>query len=241
MTELLEDVQMLTSPHKKTIHTIDGIEIHERPGLLAQLRDAVFGGMERTGGSPSSKAKLPISEAAVDLFELIDQQVAEAWVAEFNRPPSTDRTERLLTEWAAAVRDDIVIVVTRPEQHYRWDESRNCKMPFVIRVREEYTPAALVRKWVSAIEDFLDPERTAGIKAPCLQCGASKIPRYRDGETVMSDAMVFRRDGDTGETLDARCLNCGAVWPPSQFDFLAQALGLKLPSEMSEVDETVEA
>lgn len=218
-------VEQLTTTHKKTIHTVDGIEIHERIGLLDQLRDAMFGGMERTGGS-SSKAKLPVSEAAVDLYQLIDQQITEAWVSEHDRVPSVDSTERLLVEWAAVVQPESIVVVTHPEQYMRWDEQRGCEMPFVIRAREEHKPVQLARHWVTQIEDFLDPERTAGIKAPCLNCGAEKVGRRKDGEDTISDALVFRRDRDTGRTLDARCLNCGVIWPPAQFPFLIQALGL---------------
>ena len=217
---------MLTSTHKKTIHTVDGVEIHERIGLIEQLRDAVFGGMEQTGGS-SLKAKLPVSEAAVDLYQLIDNQISEAWVSEHKRVPGTDRPERLLTEWATIVQDETIVVVTHPEQYMRWDEARKCDMPYVIHAREEYKPDTLVKRWVSLIEDFLDPARTAPIKAPCLQCGASKVGRRKDGEDTVTDALVFRRDRDTGETLDARCLNCGAMWAPNQFEFLIQALGLE--------------
>lgn len=233
--DLLNAVEQLSTPHKKTAHTHEGFVIHERDGLLNQLREAVFGGMERTGGSSSSKAKLPISEAAVDLLELIDTQITEAWSSVFtNQVPNTDRAERLLSAWAAAVNPEAIVVVTHPEQHMRWDEAKRCEMPFVIRAREEYHPADLAHRWVAMIEDFLDPERTAGIKAACIQCGATKVSRNRDGETVLSDALVFRRDKDTGETRDARCLNCGIVWPPSQFEFLATALGLQAMSEGSE-------
>lgn len=228
MTSLLQSIDQLTKAHKKTVYTDEGTEIHDRPALLDQLRDAVFGGMERTGGS-STKAKLPISEAAHDLYTLIDTQITEAWAAHTGQVPGVDRPELLANQWAAGVRADAIVIVTTPEQIDVWDDEKGRLVPRVIRIRHEYLPDTLAARWVDLIEDFFNPERTAGIKAPCLQCGASKVPRRRDGETTMSDAMVFRRDRDTGRTIDARCLNCGAVWPPSQFEFLAKAIGLTVP------------
>lgn len=237
MSKLLEGVEQMVATHKKSIYTVDGFEIHERAGLLEQLHDAVFGGMEKTGGS-SPKARLPISEAAADLYALIDRQIAEAWAGTLGRSPLDTAPEALLAEWAAAVRDEAIITVTFPEQIEKWDAAKNRMVPRVIHVRAEYHPLDLLTSWINQIEDFLNPDRTAGIKAPCIQCGASKVSRRRDGETTMTDAMVFRRDKDSGRTLDARCLNCGVIWPPSQFEFLAKALGLEVP--MSEPPDKVE-
>ena len=235
MTDLLDSVTQLTQTHKKTVYTVDGFEIHDRPALLDQLKDAVFGGMERTGGV-GSKVKLPVSEAAVDLHELIDQQIAEAWAAATGKIPGVMTPKQMLTEWARVVRPESVVVVTHPEQYEKWDEQKARMVPFVIRAREEFLPDALAQHWVTMIEDFLNPERTAGIKAPCIHCGATKVPRRKDGETVISDALVFRRDRDTDRTLDARCLNCGTVWPPTQFEFLARAIGLTVNVAPQEED-----
>ena len=227
MNSLSESVDMLLHDHKKIIHTTDGFEVHDRAGLLELLHDAVFGGMETTGGS-GTKARLPISEAALDLHELIDQQIAEAWADATKRVPGLSTPRQMLAEWSTLVREDTIVVVTYPEQHDRWDPRIRAEVPVVIRVRQEHTPEKLAHHWVNLIEGFFDPERTAGIKAPCIACGASKVSRLKDGEHVMSDALVFRRDRDTGRTLDARCLNCGTVWAPSQFEFLAQTLGVIL-------------
>lgn len=236
MTHIGDSVEQLTRTHKKSLYTVDGYEIHDRPSLLEQLREAIFGGMEKTGGS-GSKAKLPISESAVDLYELIDTQVTEAWAAFTGRVPTITRPETLLAEWAAGVQADTIVTVTRPEQHDRWDEAKNRNVPFVIRVRTEYTAADLAAQWVATIEDFLNPERTREIQGACIHCGASKVSRRKDGETVLAPALVFRRDRDTDRTLDARCLNCGTVWPPSQFEYLARAIG----ATTSEPSETITA
>lgn len=234
-SQLIESVNTLAKHHDKVIHTSEGIEIHQRAGLLEQLRDAVFGGMEKTGGS-GTKAKLPMSDAAVDLYDLIDRQISEAWASVNGRPPSVERPEQLVTEWAAVTREDVIVVVTHTEQYERWDEAKGRNVPYVIRAREEFSPQNLVGHWIALIEDFLNPERTAGIKAPCIQCGASKVARRKDGESVTTDAMVFRRDRDTGRTLDARCLNCGAMWVPSQFEFLAASIGINIQRALADVE-----
>lgn len=228
MTELLDAVDQLTKTHKKAIHTPDGVEFHDHPPLLEQLHDAVFRvGVEATGGSVGV-ARLPIGEAAADLHTLIESQASEAWYQAHGRVPRMLPVAALVTSWALVVREDTVVTVTVPEQHDDWDEARGRTVTRVIRVREQYTPVNLARHWVAMIADFLNPESTAGIAAACLQCGERKIHRTRDGETIMSDALVFRRDRETGETLDARCLACGMVWPPTKFEFLCQALGIPL-------------
>lgn len=230
---LASNVDVLIRDHKKTVWTPEGPEIHDRPPLLEQLHDAVFGGMEKTGGG-SSLGRAPISEAALDLYTLINEQIAESWHAVTGRVPSPLATPGMLVaEWSRTVQEDAVVVVTRPEQHERPDE-RYGHVTVVIRVREEHTPATLTSQWVGQIEDFFNPERTAGIAAPCIQCGRRKVPRVKDGEVVESDALVFRRDRTTGRTLDARCLACATVWPPSQFEFLAKAIGIDLGIEPAE-------
>jgi len=234
MTDLLDAVERLTREHKKIVHTVDGIVTHDSPALLEQLHDAIFGGMEKTGGA-GSKAKLPISEAAADLYQMIDDQIAEVWAAVMGRIPSPlAGPERLVSEWAALVRDDqIVTVHVREEiQGYDemtrdWSEEQKRAKPRTIKVRSEYTPVKLAQRWIDQIEDFLNPERTAGIKAPCIQCGERKITQWREGQSIQSDALVFRRDKEDGRTLDARCLACGRVWAPSQFGWLAEQLGLE--------------
>lgn len=222
-SRLAAAIEMLTREHKTIAHTEDGIEVHDRPALLDQLREAVFGGMESTGGS-SMGAKLPISEAALDLYELIDHQIAEAWAQTHGRPPGADRPERLAAEWSAAVRADTLIVVTTPEQYERWDETKNRMATYVIHARSEHTPDALAEKWVEMIETFFDPPRQAEIQAACFVCDTRKVQRRKDGELVDSSALVFNRDRQTGETRYAECLACGTRWAPSQFKYLAEQI-----------------
>lgn len=197
------DVHQLTQDHKKAVNTIDGLEFHTVPGLLAQLRDAVYGAGVRDGAGNASKAKLPIQAAALDLYMSIDRQVSEVWVAAFRRVPNTDRPEALLSEWAAWADETTIVTVAG----------------------RGVNAVDAVSGWVSTISDYFDPPRLAEISAPCVACGERWTYRTVDGETVRSSALSFRRDRDTGETLDARCESCGNVWTPAQFLFLAEAIG----------------
>lgn len=197
------DVEVLIHDHKKAMSTIDGLEFHTAPALLAQLRDAVFGGGTADGAGNSMKAKLPIQAAALDLYMLIDRQITEAWVAAFNRPPNADRIETLLAEWAAWAQDETLVTVANRDVYARDAASG----------------------WVAAIEDYLNPPRLAEISAACFVCGERYVHRAVDGETVRSSALSFRRERDTGETIDARCAACDTVWAPPQFKYLAEQIG----------------
>lgn len=207
------DVEQLVHDHKKAVSTIDGVEFHTAPGLLAQLRDAVFGGGVRDGAGSGGKAKLPIQAAALDLYMLIDRQITELWVDAFNRVPNADRPEQLLSEWAAWADEDRIVTVAG---------------------RDLYATDA-VSGWVRAIEDYFNPPRLAEISAPCIACGERYVHRAVDGDTVRSSALVFRRDRDSGETLDARCEACGNVWLPAQFKYLAEQIG-KTPNQPNRSD-----
>ena len=197
------DVEVLIHDHRKAVSTVDGLEFHTVPSLLSQLRDAVFGGSVADGAGSAMKAKLPIQAAALDLYMLVDRQITEAWVAAFARVPNADRPEALLAEWAAWAAPETLVTVAG---------------------RDVYAPDA-VAGWVRAVEDYFDPPRLAEISAACYSCGERYVFRPVDGETVRSSALSFRRDRDTGETLDARCGACEMVWLPSQFRYLAEQLG----------------
>lgn len=205
------DVDVLIHDHRKAVSTDDGVEFHVVPSLLAQLREAVFGGMESTGGS-SLGAKLPISAAALDLYMLIDRQVSEVWAAAFARIPGTDKVESLLAEWAIFIEAEAQVTAGG----------------------KDYWAEALVTRWQRLIEDFFDPPRLSEIQAACFLCSERYVFTRVDGEDVRSSALRFRKDRDTGETLDARCMACGSVWLPHQFDFLAESIGIDVKRKKAE-------
>lgn len=217
---LSDNINSLTEQHPTIVYLEEGdAQVVSQPALLATLREAIFGGMERTGGS-GMKASLPISEGALDLYQLIDHQIAEAWAARFNRPPSADKPEVLLAEWANGIDPEVSVIVTRPEQGER--DGRT----YVIHARAEYTAETLAARWVQQIVDFFNPPRTAEISAPCFVCDARWVHRKRDGELIQTSALVFRRERDTGETVAAECLACGTQWTPSQFLYMAQQIAM---------------
>jgi hypothetical protein len=205
------EVEVLIHDHKKAISTIDGLEFHTVPGLLAQLRDAVFGGMESTGGSALG-SKLPISAAALDLLTFVDREIAEAWAGAFKRPPNADRSERLLAEWAVFIASDAIVTVGD----------------------KQYNAEVLVDRWTQRIEDFFDPPRLSEIQANCFVCEARYIYTKVDGQDVRSSALRFHRNRQTGETLDARCMSCGTAWLPHEFEFLGKSIGIDVERKKAE-------
>lgn len=215
------DVETLTREHKTAVSTDEGIEFHSVPSLISQLRDAIFGGMESTGGSSAMKSKLPISAAALDLYMVIDREITAAWVAAFHRVPNADNPELLLAQWGAWADAETITEVSG---------------------RTYYAPDA-VSLWGRRIVDFFDPPRMAEIDAECPMpdCGHRYVYTQVDGEEIRSAAMRFNRSRHTGQTLDARCMACGTVWQPAEFTRLAAVIGIdveekKRQHEMSEVD-----
>jgi len=197
------DVETLTREHMVEVTTIEGPQSHPVPSLLSQLRDAVFGGMEATGGS-SMKASLPISEAALDLYMVIDREISEAWAGAFQRVPGKEQPEALLSQWAAWAEPDTIVTAGRRDWYAK----------------------DLVEKWENQIREFFDPPRMAEIDAACPTCEERYVYAVSAGEETRSSALRFDRSRETGETLDARCLACGAVWLPSQFERLAAIIGI---------------
>lgn len=205
------DVEQLTRDHNKAISTDDGIEFHSVPSLLSQLREAVFGGMESTGGSAPG-SRLPISAGALDLYVTIDRQITEAWVASFGKVPGRERPEALVSQWAAHVQDETYVEVGGT-------------------VRTALDWASL---WVQKIVDFFDPPRSTEIHAACIACNERYVWTIIDGRDEQVSALRFNRDRETGVTLDARCSACGTTWAPTQFEFLAESIGIDVAAKKAE-------
>lgn len=234
---LMDSIEILTREHKTVAHTDEGIEFHTQPALLHSLREAIFGGMEGTGGGSAFGSKEPISPAALDLYQLIDRQITEAWSqAHDHAIPGTDKPETLAALWAAKVQADQLVTVTHPEQNERDGHL------FVVHVRAEYQADQLAARWVNQIKEFFDPPKHAEITEPCPRCEERWVHRTKDGQQVRSSALTFIRDRKTGETLSADCLACGASWAPRQFDWLSKALEIdvvELAAEKTTPDPTV--
>lgn len=209
-------VQKLTREHDVTVTTDDGPRFVKTDGLLELLRQEILGGAQ-SGGAARNVMRLPLNAPAVDLYTLIDRQIAEVWGNAFNRIPNADRAEALLAEWAAFIGSETIVTYSTPETIKKPAET-------VIWVRNECTATNLLRRWVHAIEELFNPPSHAEILAACIQCGEREVWRPKDGELVPQTALVFVRDRETGDSIEARCQACGMTWPKTQFKYLAEAI-----------------
>lgn len=216
-------VQKLTREHLVHVHTDEGSKFVTTDGLLTQLRAEVIGSSD-SGAVSGNKMRLPFNAPAVDLYQLIDRQVAEVWAAAFNRVPNSDRTERLLAEWAAFVDADMIVTYSTPETITHPDSTFGWPRDEVLWNPHETKAIYLLARWVRSIEDLFDPPRVADIMAACILCGAREVHRPQDGAVVRQAALQFVRDRVSGDSTEARCLSCGASWLPSQFKYLAEKI-----------------
>lgn len=201
------------------------------PALLPTLRDAVFGGMERTGGTGGFSSRLPISAGALDLYEAIDQEIAEAWAAAFpGQIPTADTPERLLSQLVAVASPEEVVSVMVTEQRVS-DRGTHEERWWVERVPTEFTMAALLRRWVRQIAEFFDPPRTADIDHPCIACGEMWAWKRVAGEDIPYRVFVFIRDSH-GNSVEARCTACGTSWGRDMFMWIAAQIGGNLDAEV---------
>jgi hypothetical protein len=95
-------IRDLTREHPESVKTDNGTEYKMVDGLLKQLRDELFGGSNR-GATSGNKTKLPLNAPALDLYTLIDRQIAEVWGKASQRVPGAEKPERMLALWSALV------------------------------------------------------------------------------------------------------------------------------------------
>jgi DNA-directed RNA polymerase subunit RPC12/RpoP len=220
----LDLVHRLTRETPGYVLREDHMEIRLRGGLLEQLRQAMFGGMEGTGGSSSFGSKPPIDTGALDLLNEITDQATVVLAAVTGKPTPYGQAEEYVREWSDNTSEDKSFVVT----------SRSTTINGAIfDERFEYTAFHLAKRWVQRIEDFFEPPRTREVKAPCPSCGHRYVYRVKDGEVIQSPAVHIRLDRDTGLSIDARCSNCGAEWPRSKFEVLAKLVGANPVPELA--------
>jgi hypothetical protein len=221
----LDMVDQLTQTHPVTVDTDTGKQIHSEDGLLQQLREAVFGGMEAGGGSAFG-AKLPMAEGAFDLLDRIDRQAAEALSLVDPKPTPLGHAEDYVRAWAARVDEGQRVVVS---------VRATSTDGVVFGELREYTAIGLVYAWYTAVRDFFNPPSRREIRAECPSCGVRTLIRDVDGEKVPVPVFWFRRDG-SGRTVDAHCDACDQIWLPSQWEWLAKAIGaLALDSSVDDV------
>jgi len=194
-----------------------GLELHQKQGLLQQLREAIFGGMEGGGSSAGYGSRPPIDASAVDLLEEITTQATQALAAVSPGPTPYGHAESYVRLWAGQTDETQLFTVTAPatgDNGVIFDE------------RFEMNAYALAKKWVAKIEGFFNPPVSAEICAPCPKedCGARYVYRTAGGETTQSSALKMLRDRDTGDTLEARCSSCGATWGRGELTRLGELI-----------------
>ena len=228
-------LDQLTKETPTFIRRDAGMELKQRIGLLQQLREAVFGGMESTGGSSQFGSRPPIDPAAVDLLTEITDQAAQVLAKVTHTPTPYGHAEHYVRLWAGQVTEGQAFTVTSRAtiNNARQYASSNPGKPTVYDSPAEYTAYGLLARWVERIEDFFNPPSSKEIKAPCPNCGERYMHRMKDGELVRSAALNIHRDKETGVSIEARCSVCARSWPRSQFEFLAEMIGATPIPEMS--------
>lgn len=211
------------------------------PALIPALHEAIFGGMESTGGGTSGFAsKMPIDSAALDLYEVIEQEIAEAWAFVFPQQiPGIQPTAQLLSQVFAVTQrnpEGELVTTMRTVQRVehagtRWERW------WVEREPVEHTPLELLQRWVDQIRNFFDPPRRREIIAPCVACGEEWAWKHVDGESKPYRVLVFEQDVD-GNTLGAQCLACKSWWGISQMRDLAEKIGAALRAKAAHEQTT---
>lgn len=236
-------INQLTKEHHGWVHRDAGTTLMPKTGLLQQLREAVFSGMENTGGSSAFGSKPPMDTAAEDLLNEITVQASEALMAVSHAPTPFGHAESYVRLWAGQTTDYKMFTVTAKAtmdgadafvDKFVADNPGAPIPPTTFDEQIQVSAVNLARRWVERIEGFFNPPNTREIAAPCPNCGERYLHRQKDGTHVQSAALVFIRHPETNETLEARCLLCGTNWLPAQFEFLAKLVGAKPLPELAE-------
>lgn len=238
-------VERLTRPHEVPIQTDEGTTMASRSGLLELLREAVFGSSDR-GATAANKSKIPMNAAALDLYTLIDRQIAEVWGLSFGRVPNADKPEALLVQWSAHIDPFAVVRYSSPETVRRWSDRYRESVEHVVWVRDETSPHNLLSRWHRAITELFDPPRLITNPAACVSCGARESYRRVDGQAVKSTALVIEVDRISNRPKEVRCLVCDTTWGPDLFEWLnsaiekneAEAAKKRLAETVERIDET---
>lgn len=229
----LQLVEQLTAPHLQTVGEIT----QTVEGLLQQLRDAIFLGLETGGAGSAFGSRMPLDASSADLLDEIDRQAAEALVAVSHQPVPFGTTESYVRLWAGQTSESKLFTVTvrqtvdNPEKV--WAATKG---PTVFNAQQQVSAFRLVQSWVDRIDDLFNPPSTREIRAKCPACDARYVSKVKDGAHVRGAALNFHRDREE-RTISARCSACTVSWAPSQFDWLAGAIGSTLEGMMKWAEE----
>jgi hypothetical protein len=221
------DIDRLTSANHKIVHRDKGTEVLTSSGLIQQLRDAVATGLEVGGSSSAFGSRPTIDTAAQDLLLEIGDQARKLLQRATGLASPIGQAERHIRLWAAAVRESELVEVELRKQVPT--DRLELWLAADPRNRAVYTETSrmeawrLVKHWIGRVEGFFYPPDTREIKAACPICEERWVHRQKDGQTIQSPALMFVRE--EGEITHACCMACGRKWSPTQFDWLAGAIG----------------
>jgi len=198
-------IDLLTLDTPTFVRRDAGMELHNKQGLLEQLREAIFGGMEGGGSSAGYGSRPPLDPAAVDLLEEITKQATQALSQVSKMPTPYGHAESYVRLWAGQSSESQMFAVTA---------KATTDQGGIFEERFEMPAYQLAQRWVDRVEGFFNPPVTAEITAPCPrpECGVRYVSRVKDGVEIQSSALSMTRDRETGTTLEAKCAACGVVW-----------------------------
>jgi hypothetical protein len=229
----LDLVDQLTRDRPGTVTRDNGDEERTQLGLLHQLRSAVFGGMENTGGSSAFGSKPPIDTAAVDILEEITSQAAQVLAAVDQHPTPFGQAETYVRLWAGQTTEAKMFTISTRATVHNPDENDTTK-PRVFDELTEISAYRLLERWIERIQSFFNPPGSREIAAPCPECGERYLYRLKDGEHIQSAAVNISRDRETGLYTEARCGVCTKVWPRSELEALARLVGARPIPELAD-------
>ena len=192
----------------------------EAPSLLNQLKEAIFGGMESSGGS-SFGSKMPLDAAALDLYNLIESESAALYVGAARYQSRSGREEGLWGQFGAwdkcldqllptSLTESALIAFSVKKWRYAFSSPRENIEAWVATVQTEFqsqVAARIIDRWVNAINRLLYPESKREFLAPCLTC---KARWFHEHETGARSAAVILTAPDG--MMRADCRACSAKW-----------------------------
>ena len=213
-------IELLTADTPTFVRRDVGLELHTKQGLLQQLREAIFGGMEGGGSSAGYGSRPPIDSSAVDLLDEITKQATQALAQVSKMPTPYGHAEAYVRLWAGQAGDSQMFTVTA---------TATTDAGVIFEERFEMPAYQLAQRWVDRVEGFFNPPVTAEVCAPCPrpECGERYVSRVKDGVEIRSAALTMSRDRATGTTLGARCSACGVSWAREDLEALAALVGAK--------------
>lgn len=195
----------------------------EEQALIQQLREAVFGGMETGRGGSGFNARMPISSAALDRYEQIDEEITEVWLQAFpSKVPGAEKIESLLSQIVAFFNNDTIVAITIKKQRVDNRDTLD-EHWWVEHSSKEFKLKPLMQRWETLIRELFDPPRLAEIDAECFVCGEEWAWKQVNGENVPYRVLAFARD-EKGETQFAQCAACGNRWNKTEFEFLLRGI-----------------